>query len=72
MSLAEDIETLRSARPTTFKQWLKVAPENRREEVLGYVYDEELPENALAELLSTKHNVPITRETIVRLRDARR
>ena len=72
VSLADDVQGLKTAKPATFKHWLTTAPEHTRTEVLGYVYDEEVSANQLAELLSNKHNIPITRETIVRLRDSRR
>lgn len=72
MALADDVQALKTTRPRDFKSWLKIASPEERDEILGYVYDEEIPENGLATLLSGKHGIPITRETIVRLRDSRR
>lgn len=72
MTLADDVQELKHSKPRDFKGWLKVADPKTRDEVLAYVYDNDIPENSLAVLLSGKHGIPITRETIVRLRDSRR
>ncbi|MEI3845337.1 MULTISPECIES: hypothetical protein [unclassified Microbacterium] len=72
MALADDVQALKTSRPRDFKAWLKIAAPEERDEVLTYVYDNSIPENGLAVLLSGKHGIPITRETIVRLRESRR
>ena len=71
MTLKGDLDNLRETRPRTFDKWLEQAEPEDREQVLEAVNDKSLPANALAVLLSTRHGIPITRETIVRHRDAR-
>lgn len=70
MSLFEDLADLRATKPRTFDQWLEVADVETKTAVLGAIADEHIPANQLAVLLTQKHGIPITRETILRRRGA--
>jgi len=68
MSLKDDLAALEAAKPRNFKDWLLTADEEDRELVLSYISKGTIAPNALAVTL-TAAGIPITRETIVRLRD---
>jgi hypothetical protein len=68
--LAGDIAALKAGKPRTFDQWLALAPDDKRTQVLAAIEDESIPANPLARLLSQKHGIPITRETIVSRRES--
>lgn len=70
IDLAGDIATLKQNKPRTFDQWLSSAPEADKAAVLAAIADLSIEPNPLARLLSDKHGIPITRETIVRRREA--
>jgi hypothetical protein len=68
-NLESDLNALRGARPRTFAQWLEVADSETKELVLGAIRDNAILPNPLAVMLTKKHGIPITRETIVALRE---
>ena len=69
--LASDLNTLRNTRPRYFWQWLEQADPEAKELVMAAVRDPAIPSNQLAVMLTKKHNIPITRETIEGYRGAR-
>lgn len=71
MALANDLDTLRATRPRTFEQWCEVADPEDRETVIEAINDLTLPANSLSTILR-KNGIPITRETIVSIRDSQR
>ena len=70
MSLADELNALRETKPRTFEQWCDVAEPEDRAIVLEAIQDRTLLPNALSVVLR-KNGVPISRETIVSLRDSR-
>lgn len=69
MGLAAEIKSLRETKPRTFEQWLEVAEPEDKAIVQEAIYDRTLLPNPLSTVLR-KNGVPISRETIVSLRDA--
>jgi hypothetical protein len=70
IDLAGDLAKLRSGKPRTFDQWLTVADDDTKDMVLAAIADVSIPANPLAKLLTDKHGIPITRETIVKRRES--
>lgn len=66
--LVRDIDSLKTTRPRYFRQWLDLADPEEKRVVLDAIGDERIPANQLARLLAERYNVPITRETILRMR----
>lgn len=71
MALANELQALRASKPRTFDQWCEVADPEERELALEAIHDLTLPANPLSTVLR-KNGIPITRETIVSIRDTQR
>lgn len=71
-NLADDINTLRASKPRYFRQWLETADPETRQLVMDAIHDASIPSNKLAVVLTKRHDIPITRETIEAYRDAQR
>lgn len=70
MGLGTDLQALRATKPSTFEGWLEIATEEDRAIVLEAIDDRTLLPNALATVLR-RNGVPVSRETIIRLRAER-
>lgn len=71
MGLANDLAALKTVKPRNFKDWRLTADAETVELVDAAIADITIPPNSLAVTL-TANDVPITRETIVKIRnDAR-
>lgn len=70
MALADELNALRATKPRTFEAWCDVADPEDRQIVIDAINDHTLLPNALSVVLR-KNGVPISRETIVSLRDSR-
>jgi hypothetical protein len=66
-SLKDQLQALESHKPRNFKDWLKVADPEERELVLSYIHST-VPAAKLASTLNG-NGIPVTRETIVKMRD---
>lgn len=66
-SLKDQLQALESIRPRNFKDWLKLAAPEERELVLSYIHSN-VPPAKLASTLNS-NGIPVTRETIVKMRD---
>lgn len=69
MGLEAELKLLRETKPRTFEQWLELADADEKALVQDAIYDRTLLPNPLSIVLR-KNGVPISRETIVSLRDA--
>jgi hypothetical protein len=69
VALSTDLAALRDAKPRTFDQWLETAEEDDKTIVLEAINDVTLPANALAVTLA-KNGIPVTRPTIVKIRES--
>lgn len=70
MSLKADLEALATTKPRNFDQWLEWADPEDVELVMNAIHSN-TPPNRLSIALRN-NEVPISRETIVKLRDAGR
>lgn len=66
-SLRADLEELPRATPRRFADWLKIATDEERELVMGYVTDTTYDAEGVMKTLR-KHGIPITRATILEYR----
>lgn len=70
MGLGTDLQALRATKPSTFDGWLEIASEDERAMVLEAINDRALLPNPLATVLR-RNGIPVSRETIIRLRAER-
>lgn len=68
VALANDLNELRATKPRTFDQWLAIADPEDRDAALDAIRDHTLLPNALAVVLR-RNGVPVTRETIIQMRE---
>lgn len=69
-SLRADLEEARRQKPATFAAWLETADPETRGLVMEYILDTSVMVDPLVAKLR-KNDIPITRETVEKYRDAR-
>ena len=68
VALANDLEALRATKPRTLEAWLELADTEDRDAVLEAIRDRTLLPNALS-LVLRRNGIPVSRETIIQMRE---